>query len=141
MAAKRGKDTKENLSRGAVRDMRALLVVVDVAEKIFPHEIPVGLIVGGGQADVFVEVEGRDAAEIEAFLAVHLDQLLIETQGRAAGGEAEHGIGFFADDAGDDFCAEHAADFGIVADKDFHGRVIWPRIAWMTRKKRPQIGG
>jgi hypothetical protein len=73
------------------------------------------------QADVFVEVEGGDAAEIEALLAVHADQLLIEAQRGAAGGEAEHGVGFFPNDAGDDLGAEDAANVGIFADEDFHG--------------------
>ena len=110
------------IGRGAVGHVRAGWVDVDVAEKIFPHEIPVGLVVRAGETDVFVEVERGDAAEIEALVAVEPDEFLIEAERGAPGGEAEDGVGFFADDAGDDFGAEDAADFGGFADNDFHGK-------------------
>ena len=117
---------------GAVRDVRALLVDVDVAEKIFPHEIPIGLIVRAGKTDIFVEVKSGDAAEIQTLFAVQSDEFLIKPQRRPAGGETEDGIRFFADDAGDDFCAEDAANLGGFADEDFHGSgkcgVTWERL-------------
>ena len=45
-----------------------------------------------------VEVEGGDRVPVE----LHIDQCLIETQRRAAGGEAENGVGLFAQQSGDD---------------------------------------
>ena len=110
------------IGRGAVGHVGAGLVDVDVAEKIFPHEIPVGLVVRAGETDVFVEVERGDAAEIEPLVAVEANEFLVEAERRAAGGEAEDGVGFFADDAGDDFGTEDAADFRGFADDDFHGK-------------------
>ena len=109
------------IGRRAVGHVGALWVDVDVAEEIFPHEIPVGLVVRAGEADILVEVKGRHAAEIEPFVAVETDEFLIEAERGAAGGEAEDGVGFFADDAGDDLGTEDAADFGAVADENFHG--------------------
>ncbi len=109
------------IGRRANGHVGALLVDVDVAEEIFPHEIPVGLVVGAGEADILVEVERRDPAEVEALVAMQADELLVKTERSATGGEAEDGFGFFADDPGDNFRAEEAADFGIVADEDFHG--------------------
>jgi len=106
--------------RRAVGHVGALLVDVDVSEEILAHEPAVRLVVRGGEADVFVEVEGRDAAEVQALLAVHPDQFLIEPQGRTAGGETEHSVRLFAYDAGDDLSSEEAADFGFFTDEDFH---------------------
>ena len=107
--------------RGAVGDVGAGEVDVDVPEKIFLHEKPIRLRVRRGQPDVFVEVERGDAAEIEALGPVEPDEFLIEPERRATGGEAEDGVRFFADDAGDDFGTEHATDLGGIADEDFHG--------------------
>jgi hypothetical protein len=105
----------------AVGHVGAFLVDVDMAEEIFPHEIPIGLVMGAGEADVFVEVKRSHPAEIEAFFAVEANKLLVETERSAASGEAEDGVGFFADNTGDDFCSEDAADLGIFADENFHG--------------------
>src|SRR5262245_31810190 len=102
--------------RDSVRDVGARTVDVDLPEKIFLHELPVRLRVVGRQADVLVEVEGRDAAEIEPFVAMQSDQLLIESKWRAAGRESEHGGQFLADNAGNDLGAEHATGLGGIAD-------------------------
>jgi hypothetical protein len=76
---------------------------------------------GWSQTHVLVEVERRDAAEIEPFIAMQSDQLLIQPQRRPAGGEAEHGIRFLPNDGGNNLGAENAADLGGIADEDFHG--------------------
>src|SRR5688572_26506154 len=101
--------------------MRAANVDVDVPEKIFLHEKPVGLRMLGRQPDIFVKVEGGDAAEIEPVIAMQPNQLLIKAEGRAASGQPEDGIRLFADDAGNNLGAEHAAGLGRIANKDFHG--------------------
>ena len=75
---------------------------------------------GRGQADVFVEVEGGDAAEIEALVAVHADEFLIEAERCASGGEAEHATRFIADELGDHFGTKHAAGVGVWANNNFH---------------------
>src|SRR5690606_12399386 len=78
---------------------------VDVVEELVVHEAPVTLGVGAGEAVVFVEVEGDDVLERQAFLAVQADELAVEAHGGGAGGEAEDGaatlVGALADEGGD----------------------------------------
>ena len=50
----------------AVGHVRAREVDVDMAEKILRHEMPIGLRMVAGEADVFVEVERRDVPEAQA---------------------------------------------------------------------------
>src|SRR5687768_8321544 len=64
--------------RGAVGHVSARDVDVDMPEKIFLHKIPIRLSVVCRQADVFVEVERGHAAEIESFVTMEPDQLLIK---------------------------------------------------------------
>src|SRR5688572_6919825 len=76
----------------------------------------------GRQADIFVQVEGGDAAEVEPVIAVKPNQLLIKAEWRAASGEPEDRLGLLTDDAGNNLGAEHAAGLGGIANKDFHGK-------------------
>ena len=76
----------------------------------------IGLRMLARQADVFVEVEGGDRAPVE----IHRDQLAIEQQRRAAGGEAEHGIGFVAQQAGDDAGGDVGRGLRRGLNDDFH---------------------
>ncbi len=72
-----------------------------MAEKVLPHE---GVVARGmlrGEAHVFVEVEGRNLAEVEALLLVQAHEFPIHEERGVAGGQAEHGVGLFADEAGD----------------------------------------
>jgi hypothetical protein len=64
----------------AGRDVDVLGRDVDVAEKMFVHEMVIRLGMGDGQADVFVEVEGGDVGEIQLAFFVEADQFLIEPQ-------------------------------------------------------------
>ncbi len=64
---------------------------VDVVEELLAHEAGVAFGVVGGEAVVFVEVEGDDVLEAEFFLAVEADEFAVEGDGGGAGGEAEDG--------------------------------------------------
>jgi len=76
----------------------------------------------GRQPDVFVQIEGRDAAEIQAFLPMQTDQLSVEAQGRSARRQTKHRIGFPSHQSDDDAGAEQAAGFGRLSDENFHGK-------------------
>ena len=76
----------------AVGDMNVLLGNVDVAEKILVHPPVIALQPVGRDAVILVEVERRDAGEIELFLAVHPDQLAIDAHRRRTGRQAKHGV-------------------------------------------------
>src|SRR3954465_1977793 len=73
------------------------------------------------QPDIFVEVEGCHPGEIQALVAMHANELLVEPLGRATRGEAKHRVGLVAHDTGDDPGAEQTTSFGIFSNKDFHG--------------------
>ena len=76
----------------AARDVDVLGTHVDVVEEILPHEPVIAVDAVRLHRVVLVEVEGHDIGEVEAFLAVHLDQLAIDPDGRASSGESEHGV-------------------------------------------------
>ena len=70
---------------------------------------------------VLVEIEGHDVREVEAFVAVHLDQLAIDTDWGAAGGESEDGVSTFTtpflDDVGD-APGDRAGNFVVLDDDE-----------------------
>jgi hypothetical protein len=96
-------------------------VDVDVPKEVLVHEVAVALVMIGREADILIEVESGDAAEIQVLLLVHAHEFPVKALRRAAGGEAEHGIGFFAHFFGDDLGAKQATVFGGRLDDDFHG--------------------
>ena len=106
--------------RRAIGDVGVLLINVDMLEKMLPHEPVVGLIMGGRQTDIFVEVEGCHPTEVQILLAVETDQFPVEHQRGATRGEAEHGVGFFPHNPGDDLGGEKTTILWAVADDDFH---------------------
>ena len=75
----------------AARDVDLRLRDVDVVEEVLPHEPVVALEILRRHRHVLVDVEGDDVGEVEPFLAVHPDELLIHADGRRAGGEPQHG--------------------------------------------------
>src|SRR5205823_48349 len=74
------------VGRGSGWNMNVLRRDVDVAEKMFVHEVVVGLGVRDVQADIFVEVEGGDVGKIQFTFFVEAYQLLVEAEGSRAGG-------------------------------------------------------
>ena len=73
----------------AVEDMDVLLLDVDVAEEVVPHEGVVTLGVLLGEVDVLVHVEGDDVPEGDLAGLVEGDQFPVHSQGGTAGGAAE----------------------------------------------------
>ena len=51
---------------------------IEMTEEIFLHEEPVGLQMIRAEAFVFVEIEGDDRTEAQAFFAMQADQLRVE---------------------------------------------------------------
>ena len=77
--------------RGAGGDVDVLVGDVDVVEERLPHPAVVGVRVVGRHRVVFVEVEGDDAGEVQAVLAVQPDQLAVQPDGGGAGRQAQDG--------------------------------------------------
>ena len=71
---------------GAVRQVDAGGVDVDVVKQVAVHEAPVAFRVVLGQAAVLVQVHGGDLREINVALVVPLHQLLVGPHRGAAGG-------------------------------------------------------
>ena len=61
----------------AVRQIDALCRHIHRVEEVFVHEIVIALVVIGRQAAVFVQIEGRAAAEIHITLVIPFNQLLV----------------------------------------------------------------
>jgi hypothetical protein len=78
---------------------------VDVVEEVLLHEAPVAVEARRRHRVVLVEVEGHDAREAEALLAVEPDELAVDADRGGAGGEPQDGASpggaAFADDRGD----------------------------------------
>ena len=69
---------RRNICGLAVRNVDVARRDIDVPEKILRHEIVVRRRMFWREADVFVEVERDDAAEIELLLAMQPDQFAIQ---------------------------------------------------------------
>ena len=75
---------------GAVGDVDVLRTDVHVVEQVLPHVAPVAMGAVGCHRVVLVEVERHDLGEAHLALLVPRDQLAIDAQRRAAGGEPQH---------------------------------------------------
>jgi hypothetical protein len=74
----------------AVQEMYPARRQVDVIEQLGLHESAITAWIARVEADEFVEVEGRGAAEIGAAETVQPDQLAIQRDRRSAGRQAEN---------------------------------------------------
>jgi hypothetical protein len=82
--------------------------------------VGVALLVLGGQAHVLVEIERRDLREVEAPLAMRLDEAPIQPLGRASGGKTDDTVGLFANLFGDDLGRPVAHRFVVIDHLDEH---------------------
>src|SRR5699024_7451666 len=87
---------------GAVGQVDAVVVDVDVVKEMLVHEMPVALRIVPLQAPVFVQVHGGHFGEIQVALLVPVDQLVVDAEGGAAGGQAEYAGGLHGDLRRDD---------------------------------------
>ena len=76
----------------AARNVNLILGDVDVVEKVFGHKPVIALQARRVNRVVLIQVEGDNVGEIEPLLLVHADQLLIHTDRRRAGRQAEHEV-------------------------------------------------
>src|SRR6266540_3808071 len=89
-------------------------------EEVLVHEKVVALGVIHGQADVFVEIERRDAREVELLLLVQPHELLIQAQRRGTRRHAEHGVRLGVEQLGDDVRRRLAHLLVVSLNDDFH---------------------
>ena len=110
---------RRNILCQAIGYMRVGQIQIQVVEELFFHEPAVGLRMVGGEPVVLIEVEGAHPAEVES-VTVGLDQRLVKERGRAAGGEAEHGLRAFAHGFSNHISSPQAGRFGGRANNDVH---------------------
>ena len=72
-----------------VKNVDILCGNVYMIEEVVVHEVPVALVVILGKTNVFVHIEGNYVLEGNLTLLIHLDELLVNSERRRAGGKAE----------------------------------------------------
>jgi hypothetical protein len=84
---------------------------VHVPKKVLMHEVVIALRMVHRQADVLVEIERRDAREVELLLLMQPHQLLIQP---------EHGVGLGVEQFRDDVRRDFAHLRVVPLNDDFH---------------------
>src|SRR2546423_8155973 len=101
--------------------MDVLRLDVDVVKEVLPHEPVVAVDALRLHRVVLVQIESHHVGEIETFFSMHLDQLAIDADRSAAGGEAEDCVSAFAAALPDylsDSLRDGAGDL-VVLDNDY----------------------
>src|SRR6478672_3047120 len=75
----------------AARDVYVVRLDVDLGEQVLPHEAVIGVDAARIHRVVLVEIEGDHTAEAQIFLAVHPDELAINSEGGRTGGQTQDG--------------------------------------------------
>ena len=117
----------------AIRDVNVARGHVHVAEEVFLHEVAEALGMRGGQAEVFVEIEGSDVREIERAGLMQADEMLVEANHGVAGGEAESERRFFLDGAGDKLRGLLVHFFVVALQDDQHAQPFRNSLALRSR--------
>ncbi len=102
---------------GSVGNVDVSGIYVDVREEIFLHEMMKAPRMCGGKSEIFIEIEGYDAREIERALFVETHEMFVGADHGAAGCQPEHQCRFFAHRAGNELRGLEA-DFFVVAFQD-----------------------
>jgi hypothetical protein len=90
---------------------------VDVRKQVFMHEMMEALGMRGGKTEILIEIKSNDPGEIERALLVKSDELFVNADHGAAGGQAKRQSRFFAHRAGNELSGLKA-DFFSVAFQD-----------------------
>ena len=98
------------------------LVDVDVVEQVGVHEVAVALVMGLGDAAVFVQVHRAHLGEIHLAGLVGLDELFVHGHGGAAGGKAQLAVGLFVHQLADHVGHIGAALIIALGHDDVHGK-------------------
>ena len=77
----------------AVGDVAVGLIDVHMVEEVGTHKVSVALVVVLGQAHILVQVDGSDLGEVQIAALVLGNQLLVGTDGAAAGSQAQNAVG------------------------------------------------
>ena len=77
---------RTQIARHAIRDVRVGEVDIHPAEEVMIHVKAIGMLVLGGDADVFIQVERAAPREVQAFLLVLSHQSVIDAFHRKPGG-------------------------------------------------------
>ena len=132
----------EPLARhAAIGDVHVLRPDVDVREQILPHVAPIAVRAVRRHGIVLVEVERDDARQIDLARLVTADQLAVDTQRRAAGGEPQHapplGRRLSRDHLGDAVGEQHG-EIVVVGHHDRGNALAVARTFDQARRSAPR---
>src|SRR5467141_1015436 len=102
---------------GSVGNVDVSGIRVDVREEVFLHEMMKAPRMCGGKSEIFIEIKGNDAREIERALFVQMHEMFVDADHGAAGCQSKHQRRFFAHRAGNELRGLEA-DFFVVAFQD-----------------------
>jgi len=118
------------------REVDVVVRHVDAVEQVLAHEVAVALRMVGGQAEILVEVERPDPAEVDA-VSMRADHALVDLDRCRPGREPEHEIGFLGERAQDP-SRDHVAGLVLgLADENSHE----PRTRGRDRECNPRARG
>ena len=89
------------VASGAVQDVNPARRQIDMVEQMVPHERAIAARIDRPKTAELVEVEGGRAAEVDAARLVQPDQLPIERNRCAAGGQSKNRVGLLGQAARD----------------------------------------
>src|SRR5205823_1797719 len=107
--------------RAPIGDVHALRLDVHVGEEVLPHVAPVAVRAVGHHRVVLVEVERRHRREVDFPCPVPPDQLTVDPERGAAGGEPQHAAAVRshpAPDRVDDALGEEGGEIVVVGDHE-----------------------
>ena len=87
------------------------------------HEVPVGIDMVDGQADIFIKVKRAAGGEIEFLLTVHLDQPGIDGFHRVAGRQPHDQTRIAPQLAGNDPRHQVGGGIGVRSNHNFHKNI------------------
>ena len=91
-----------------------------MVKQILVHEVAVALIVVGSDGIVLVQIDSGNAREINFTRAVHLDQLLIHSNGSRTRSQSENGSFGRSDDICHDIGGDGGHFFIVLTNDEFH---------------------
>jgi hypothetical protein len=89
-------------ANGSVGNVDVAGIDVDVGEEVFVHEMLKAPGMSSGKPQVLIEIEGHDAREIEGALFVKTDEMFVNADHGAAGGQTKHQRRLLMNRAGDE---------------------------------------
>src|SRR5450755_1075856 len=81
---------------GAVGNMNVAGIDIHMGKEVLQHEMVKAVGMLGRNSEIFIEIEGERAGEIEAFLTMQAGEFAIDAESGASGGQSEADRGILA---------------------------------------------